>query len=241
MLPRSLSVMANRPPHIGTLRERPLHASLKRWYAEDGDQVEVPVDGFVIDLVRNDLLVEIQTKGFSSMKHKVSTLLEAGHRIRVVHPIPETSWIVKVDVDGNEIDRRKSPKHGSFLGIFAELVSFPHLLDVDGFSVEPLLVHQEEIRSHHDGKAWRRRGWVIEERRLIGVIDGRMIASSGDALSLLPAALPDPFVTADVAEVARCTPRLAQQTMYCLRKAGAVDTVGKRGNAVLYRDPRVDG
>jgi len=41
---------------VGTLGEKPLHAALKRWYAEDGDHVEEPVDGFVIDLVRNGLL-----------------------------------------------------------------------------------------------------------------------------------------------------------------------------------------
>ena len=50
-------------PWIGTLRERPLHASLKRWYAEPGDRAEVAVDGYVIDLVRGDLLIEVQTRG----------------------------------------------------------------------------------------------------------------------------------------------------------------------------------
>ncbi len=34
---------------IGLLNEKPLHASLKEWYAQPGDQFEVPVDGFVID------------------------------------------------------------------------------------------------------------------------------------------------------------------------------------------------
>ncbi|MGI9667880.1 MAG: hypothetical protein ACR2N2_12435 [Acidimicrobiia bacterium] len=224
---------------IGVLRERPLHASLKRWYAEPGDGVEVPVDGFVIDLVRDDLLIEIQTKGFSGMKRKTAALLGAGHSVRIVHPIPETSWIVKVDGRGAEIDRRKSPRRGSFLDIFAELVSFPSLMDHDGLEVEALMVHQEEMRAHHQGKAWRRKGWVVEERRLVGVVDGRMIASSRDALDLLPEGLPDPFTTADLAKSARCTKRLAQQTMYCLRTAGVVQTDGKRGNAILYRSPDV--
>ena len=38
---------------------KPLHASLKAWYAEAGDRFEVAVDGYVIDLVRDDLLIEI--------------------------------------------------------------------------------------------------------------------------------------------------------------------------------------
>jgi hypothetical protein len=42
------------------LGEKPLHASLKRMCSEPGDRVEQPVDGFVIDLVREDALIEIQ-------------------------------------------------------------------------------------------------------------------------------------------------------------------------------------
>ncbi|HET9755914.1 MAG TPA: hypothetical protein VFP66_05395 [Candidatus Limnocylindrales bacterium] len=87
-------------PSIGMLRERHLHASLKRWYAEPGDQVELVVDGYVVDLVRGELLIEIQTRGFAGMRAKVIALLAAGHRIRVVHPIAVDRWIVQVDDDG---------------------------------------------------------------------------------------------------------------------------------------------
>ncbi len=57
---------------IGLLNEKPLHASLKEWYAQPGDQFEVPVDGFVIDIVRDDLLLEIQTGSFASIKSKLA-------------------------------------------------------------------------------------------------------------------------------------------------------------------------
>ncbi len=33
---------------IGLLNEKPLHASLKKWYAQPEDRFEVTVDGFVI-------------------------------------------------------------------------------------------------------------------------------------------------------------------------------------------------
>ncbi len=51
---------------IGTLNEGALHAQLKDWYRRRGDRVEQLVDGFVIDLVRGELLVEIQTGSFAS-------------------------------------------------------------------------------------------------------------------------------------------------------------------------------
>ena len=63
-------------PEIGTLNEKPLHAALKDWYAQPGDQFEVSVDGFVVDLVRGDLLVEVQTGNFAAIKRKVKALVK---------------------------------------------------------------------------------------------------------------------------------------------------------------------
>ena len=226
--------MPENAPHVGTLGEKPLHASLKRWCAEPGDGIEVPVDGFVIDIVRDGTLIEIQTRGFSSMKRKLTTLLDAGHPVRIVHPIAEQKWIVKVDDGGAETSRRRSPKRGMYADVFAELVSFPELVDHDLLEIELLLTHEEEVRKHHPGRAWRRKGWVVEERRLVGVVDGFSIDGSGDLLGLLPDDLEEPFGTSALAAGLGRDRRLAQQMAYCLRAAGRIAPVGKEGNAVLY-------
>jgi hypothetical protein len=44
------AMMATAGPWIGTLRERPLHASLKTWYARPGDRIEVAVDTWIVKL-----------------------------------------------------------------------------------------------------------------------------------------------------------------------------------------------
>lgn len=222
-------------PHVGTLREKPLHASLKRWYAAPGDEVEVAVEGFVIDLVRDGLLIEIQTRGFAGMKRKLRKLLDLGHSVRIVHPIAAERWIVKVDAAGNVIGRRRSPKRGSLADVFAELVSFPTWLDEPGLEVEVVLTHEEEVRTHEPGKAWRRHGWVVVERRLIGVVDGATISGSADLQGALPPALPDEFTTAELAAALKRPRRIGQQMAYCLREAGVVTATGKRGNAVVYK------
>ena len=72
---------------IGTLNEGALHAQLKEWYRRPGDRVEQLVDGFVVDLVRCDLLVEIQTGGFAPLRRKLE-LLTREHRVRLVAPVP---------------------------------------------------------------------------------------------------------------------------------------------------------
>jgi len=222
-------------PRIGTLREKPLHASLKRWYAEDNDQVEVRVGTFVIDLVRDDLLIEVQTRGFSSMKRKVATLLDEGHRLRIVHPIAVDRWIVKAGDDGRELSRRRSPKHGDPTDIFAELVSFPDLLARPGLEIEVLLTQEEEERRHVPGRSWRRKGWTVVERRLLAVLDGFLLREVEDLVGLLPGGLPETFTTADLAQQLGRPRRSAQQMAYCLHRAGALAAVGKDGNAIEYR------
>lgn len=228
------SLLATNPPHIGTLREKSLHRSLKAWYFQDGDQVEVPVDGYVVDLVRGDLLIEIQTRGFSSMRSKLEALLDGGHRIRIVHPIPSEKWIVKISKDGEILDRRRSPKHGNATDVFSELVSFPAMVVDCDLEVEVLITHEEEHRHHTPGRSWRRKGWSVLERRLIDVVDRVVVADRPSLGSLLPENLPIPFTTADLAAALGQPRRVAQQMAYCLREAKVVEVVGKAGNAVQY-------
>ena len=80
---------------IGLLNEKPLHASLKEWYAQPGDRFEVPLDGYIIDIVRDDLLVEIQTANLGSIKAKLDDLVRS-HRIRLVYPQAQEKRIVKL-------------------------------------------------------------------------------------------------------------------------------------------------
>jgi hypothetical protein len=200
-----------------------------------GDRLEVPVDGFVIDLVRDDLLIEIQTGGFAPMKPKLTSLIERDHRVRVVHSIPIDNWIVKVDDEGTILGRRRSPKHGKPTDIFTKLVSFPELLDHPNMEVDVLLTHEEERRKHMPGRAWRRQGWIVAERQLIEVVDSMLLAGVEDLADLLPGTVPETFTTADIAESLGTARRTAQQMAYCLLRAGVLRVVGKRGNTIQYR------
>lgn len=220
-------------PRIGTLREKPLHASLKRWYAESGDQVEVPVDGFVIDLVRDGLLIEIQTSGFSSMKRKLTTLLDE-HPVRLVYPVAVEKWIVKLDADDETTSRRRSPKRGAAIDVFRELVAFPELVAHPELTVEVLLIREEEERRFDGNRGWRRKGWVVTQRRLLEVVDRELIDSPAALAALLPDEVPAEFTTADVGEAIGRNRRLAQQMTYCLRRVGMIEMVGKTGNAIIY-------
>ena len=224
---------------IGTLNEGLLHAQLKDWYRRPGDEVEQPLQGFVIDLVRGDTLIEIETSGLARVRRKLDVLLEA-HRVRVVVPIALTRRIVRLSSHGEVLTARRSPRHGRVEDVFARLVSLPALLAHERFELELLLTHQDELRRYEPGRAWRRRGWVVAGRSLISVERTLRLTCPADAVRLLPL-LPDTFDTAELAEAAGCTRQLAQQMTYCLRAMGVLDIDGRRGRAVLYRRAAATG
>lgn len=226
----------NQPHQISTFNEKSLHAALKAWYAQPNDRVEVAVDGFVIDLVRGDLLIEIQTRSFASLKRKLRELT-ANHQVRLVYPIAQEKWIVKLDEELSwPLARRRSPKRGVVQQLFAELVSFPKLMAHPNFSLEVLLIREEETRRYVGPRqAWRRRGWATHERSLLAGGEQHHFAAPADLLTLLPAALPDPFTTADLTTALAQPRRLAQQMVFCLRENDLIKMIGKQGRAILYR------
>ncbi|MFH1942362.1 MAG: hypothetical protein ABIL68_09685 [bacterium] len=219
---------------IGTLGEKSLHSALKDWYVRPGDRLEAEVDGFHIDIVRRNLLIEIQTKNFSSIRRKLNTLA-VRHPVRLVFPISKEKWIVRIGADGEtRLGRRKSPKKGHLFQLFEELVSLPELIRNRNFSLEVLLIREEEVRRDDGHGSWRRKGWSIFDRCLVEVVDSRIFKTSTDFLDLMPKDLLDPFTTDDLAKSIDKPRWIAQKMAYCLRSMGAIDVIGKKGNAVLY-------
>jgi hypothetical protein len=218
---------------IGLLNEKPLHASLKQWYAQPGDRFEVPVDGFVIDIVRDNVLLEIQTRHFGAIKSKLATLVDS-HQVRLIYPIAHEKWIVQSPGGGNAFGtRRKSPKRGRVEDLFRELVAIPHLLSQQNFSLEVLMTREEERRRFDRRRRWRTGGWVTEERRLLDVVDRRVFDGPASWLALLPV-FSEPFTSRDLAQALGVRLDLAQKMTYSMRQAGLLQPLGKRGNATLY-------
>lgn len=223
-------------PPIGTLRESHLHAALKRYYARPGDALESSVAGFVADIVRGDLVIEIQTANFSPLKRKLPHLLE-NHRLRLVHPIALEKWIVRTDAAGRVLSRRKSPRRGALEHVFLELVSLPELAAHPNFSLEVALVREEERRAPAPRTRQRRRkDWRTVDRVLLEVVDFEVFESPADyAHRFLPAALPQAFTSRELARALGQPDYLGQKATYCLRNMGLLEEAGRRGRAKLWR------
>jgi hypothetical protein len=229
--------MENRPKknmnNIGTLKEKSLHAQIKEWYRSDGDRVEVPVERYIVDIVRNDLLIEIQTGNFSAIIDKYSRLLQS-HRIRLIYPIIYKKIIKTYDEKGNVISERKSPKKGRAEDLFDELIRIPVLLRNDNFEIEILSVEVDEIRCRDGKGSWRRKGISIIDRNLVKVIEQELFRSPSDLRRFIPADLPEPFGNKELAAAIPLNVRKARKITYTLSRMGSLEVAEKRGNELLY-------
>lgn len=229
-----MAITSNPASGIGTLNEKPLHAALKTWYSCPGDQFEVKLDGYFIDIVRGNELIEIQTAGLGALRGKLRKMLKK-YPITLVYPVASSKWIVRIDPASRKVrSRRKSPKQGSVFTAFEELVSIPTLLADPNLKLVIALIEEEEQRKHAPGRAWRRKGWVVQERRLLNVVSSHLLNDPQDYLALLPKGLPEQFTTADLKEGLKCTQHVAQQIAYCYHKMDYLRRVGKRGRYYLY-------
>jgi hypothetical protein len=219
---------------IGVLREGPLHAALKAMLASPGDQVEVPVGRFVIDIVRADgELVEVQTGGFGPLGAKLDALLDR-HRFRIVHPIPLERRIVRVDDQGEVLSIRRSTKRGAVVEVFDKLTAFPSLLEHPNLTIEVLLLSEDHVRAPQPVTV-RRRTRDPGERRLRDVLSRIELRGVEDLLRALPSLPAEPFSTRELACALGCSMLLAQRTAYCLRAVGIIETAGRRGRTPLHR------
>ena len=219
---------------INTHNERSLHAALKQWYAQPDDRFEVPLGGYVIDLVRGEQLVEIQTRNFSAIRRKLQQLVET-HRVHLLHPVTYEKWVLQADATGTQVtSRRKSPYRGHLTDMFEELVRLPELLKHENFTIEFPLIREEEVRCC-DGKGSKHRKRAsIKDRRLLEVVSTHRFENSTDFLLFIPTDMAQPFSNKCLVNALRLPLHRCRQMTYCLRKMGTIAVVGKRRNELLF-------
>ena len=219
---------------IGTENERSLHKAIKAWYALPGDELEVKLDGCIIDIVRGDLLIEIQTKNFAAIGKKLRRLVQT-HKLRLIYPIVKEKWITRTDASGKHIlGKRKSPRRGDLFDLFDELVYIPDLIAQDNFELQVLLTREEEIRCDDGKGSWWRRGFSIKDRKLIEVVETVTFKDKQDFLRFLPGNLPHPFTNKILAKLLAAPVHDIRRMTYCFRKMGLIQQVGKKRNEMLF-------
>jgi hypothetical protein len=217
--------------------ETSLHRDLKLLYAGRKARFEVPLDRFRVDAIAGGRLIEIQHGSLGAIRDKIRTLL-AEHRVTIVKPIVMTKTLVKQACQGGEVlQRRLSPKRGTMLDLFDELVHFTRVFPHRRLTLEVLLVEIEEWRypGHGRRRRWRENDHVVEDQRLVAIHEKHRLRTARDLADLVRCPLPEPFHTGDLAASLQVARWIAQRIAYCLLQMGALRQVGKKGNARLFQ------
>jgi hypothetical protein len=223
--------------------ETSLHRELKQRYAGREATLEVPLGPYRIDAIADGQLVEIQHGALGAIRDKIRALV-AKHRVLVVKPIVIRKLLVKLDGKGGAVlSRRLSPRRGTLLDLFDDLIHFTRAFPHEQLTLEVLLVEIEEWRypGHGRRRRWRLADYQVEDQRLVRVHEIHRFHTADDLVALLPPGLPQPFHTGQLAEAMQIPRWRASRITYCLTHMGAARRVGKTGNAWLYQTTRKVG
>lgn len=219
---------------IGTLSEKTTHAVLKHTYCPDPFYHEVPIAGSIADICTGDEIIEIQSGGFHPLKNKLERFLPL-MPVTIVHPIAHTKWLHWIHPETGEVSqRRKSPKQGSAVEIFKELIYLlPYLTDPNLHICIPLL-DLEEYRVMDGWSKDGKKGSHRYDRIPLGIAQEIHLDCVNDYMQLIPYPLPDPFTSKDFQKASRLSPKMTGRALKVLRELQLIQQCGKEKNAYLY-------
>lgn len=218
---------------IGTLSEKTLHAVVKNYMEPDMDYHEVPLEGYVADIFRDNKVVEIQTAHFDVLRRKLDKFLPL-YEVTIVYPIPATKWVIWVDPEtGLEVSRRKSPKKGSQYQAFRELYRIKNYLSHPNLSILFLFIDVEETKILDGWSHDKKRGATKYDRVPVGLVDEMLFERVEDYRMMIPAELSG-FTSRDYAKSAKIPVSQAQTALNIFHYLDLVERVGKKGNSFIY-------
>lgn len=218
---------------IGTLSEKTVHAVVKHYMEPNADYHEVPLEGFVADIFRDETVTEIQTANFNKLRRKLERFLPL-YPVTIVYPVPATKWVIWVDPEtGLEVSKRKSPKKGSPYQAFRELYRIKPYLSHPNLRVLFLFIDMEETKLLDGWSRDKKRGATKHDRIPLGLVDEMMFERVEDYRMMIPPELSN-FTTREYAKSTKIPLAQAQTALNIFYSLEVVERVGKQGNSYLY-------
>ena len=238
---------------IGTMSEKRMHKTLKRYICPDESFHEARIQesgvarftgkesgrgGFIADVCVDGDIFEIQTGGFYPLKPKIDFYLnKTEFTVTVVHPLIAEKWTVWVDPEtGETSNRRRSPKREKPTDLFPELFWLADHLKNERLRFLIPVVEAEEYKLLDGyGKDKKKRATKYE-RIPIGLNDE--ISFGGNEIeSLLPESLPKSFTSAEFTRVTGLRGRRAYYAIKLLCILGIAEKGEKKGRSYVYNRP----
>lgn len=219
---------------IGTLGEKTLHAVLKSYFEPNPANHEIKAGGFVADILNDDGVTEIQTRGFDRLRKKLGSFLELVP-VTVVCPVVRNKKLIWLDTESGEAtSARKSPKTGKPTDALRELCKIHSFLGHKNLTVCILMLDCEEYRTLDGWDKSKKRGSTRYERIPTALVEELYFKTKEDYSALLPDSLPDVFTAADFRRAVGFAGMSSSFALKMLCELDACRQTGKKGRAFLY-------
>lgn len=219
---------------IGTLGEKTLHAVLKSYFEPNPANHEIKAGGFVADILNDNGVTEIQTRGFDRLRKKLGSFLSLVP-VTVVCPIVRQKKLIWLDTESGEASAaRKSPKTGKPTDALRELCKIHSFLGHENLTVCILMLDCEEYRTLDGWDKTKKKGSTRYERIPTALCEEIYFKEKEDYASLLPDSLPDTFTAADFRRAVGFGGMSASFALKMFCELGICNQTGKKGKAFLY-------
>ena len=218
---------------IGTLSEKLLHRTVKFYVDQNSEYHEVDYLGAVADVKNEQGIFEIQTASFSYLRAKLRRFLK-NDSVTVIYPVITDRTIYWIDENGALSEPHKTSRTGRSTDVLFEASALADIIPHENFRILVFLIRAEEYRKLDGWDATRKKGATSEKlipTELTGIIE---LSEVEDYKAILPP-LADGFTSKDFSRALRLRGRRASYSLTLLKRIGAVEQIGKRGNAFLYR------
>ena len=240
---------------IGVLREKRMHAAIKRFVcadssyheqrpvtlsdaASDGDEKKrKKAKKYIADVLCGDEIYEIQTGSFWPLKEKLGWYAaNTDCHVTVVHPIAIKRRIIWIDpASGEAVPSPRLARAGRVADVLPETVYISELVASGRVSLLVLLIEAEEYRWRNGWGRDGKRGSERFEMLPTALADTVSLELPEDFRELLPAELNDTgFTAAGFAKAMKLRSRRSYLALRALENLGVVRVAGKKDRARVY-------
>ena len=207
---------------------------LKRYFEEDPEYHEVPVNGYIADILRDGVITEIETSGFSGLKPKLATYL-SDYKVRLVFPLAYAKYLSWIDPATGEItSRKKSPKKQTVYHALFEMVRILPYVKHENLTILVPCLEIDEYRLLNGWSRDKKKGSNRFERIPTDIFSIEELKTDADYAGYIPENCIENFALAEFASEAHITKRDASGILRVFMERGLLERTGKKGNAYLY-------
>lgn len=226
---QKINVLKHSDKIIGELSEKTLHNVIKNLYEDNQDFQEIKIDKYYVDILRDNNIIEIQTKQFNKLRDKISYLLSLNkYSINIVYPVFSKKTIYFID--SLDCKPKTSPKKFKIPEVFHELYMIKTLLNNENLQITLLVLEIDEYRKTSNN----RKKYICYDRVPRKLIKEVILKSKDDYLKLLPLNLNEKFTSKELSQMTKTNVKYVNKMLNVLKYLNVVEVVGKEGRKLLY-------